>query len=175
MDYEKILRQYRKKPIARLNDLSQKLHYNQNDIKKIIPHREPFLLIDGIKAIDLEKEIIFGSRKILKDDPVFKGHFPDFAVYPGSLQLEMIGQMGLCLSYFIFKKTHIIQPDARPVNIRATKILGACFLEPVLPEREVGIVVQKLDYDGFTGKVFGQILSDQKICSISISEVCFLD
>ena len=65
------------------------LSYGQDDIKKLIPHRDPFLFIDRLTGLDLteDQELIIGSRVIPKDDPVFKGHFPDFPVYPCSLQL----------------------------------------------------------------------------------------
>ena len=67
MDYEKILKQNRKKPLALLEDFADKLSCSRDDIKKLIPHREPFLLIDKILGIDLEKEMIIGSRKISED------------------------------------------------------------------------------------------------------------
>jgi 3-hydroxymyristoyl/3-hydroxydecanoyl-(acyl carrier protein) dehydratase len=95
MDHQQLLKTFRKKQLSDLSTSWVSCHYGIQEIKKIIPHREPFLLIDGISGIDLENEIICGSRKCSADDPVFAGHFPDFPVYPGSLQLETVGQMGL--------------------------------------------------------------------------------
>ncbi len=175
MDHEKLLKQFRKKPMAQPEDFPDKLSFNRGDIKKIIPHREPFLLVDKILGVDLGREIIIGSRMISEDDPVFKGHFPDFKVYPGSLQLEMVGQIGLCLYYFINNKTLEISKDPKPLRIRATRIIGAHFLEPVLPGKEVTLIVMKHEQEAFFGSVLGQVISDNRVCSVSISEVCFLD
>ena len=87
----------------------------------------------------------------------------------------MTGQLGLCLSYFLINDCTSINENSKPVQIRATRIIGAHFLLPVTPEKIVTIVVQKLEYDSFFGTVIGQVISDEKICSVSISEVCFPD
>jgi len=182
MDYQSILRKNRKKALALLSDLTKKatfskLSYSQEDIKKIIPHREPFLLVDKLHGIDLDKknETIIGSRFIPADDPVFSGHFPDSPLYPGSLQIEMAGQLGLCLSYFVMNSRNSIAADARPVSVRATKILGALFLEPLLPENPVRLISKNLEYDDFFGTVISQVISKQKICCVCISQVFFPD
>ncbi len=180
MDYQSILRKNRKKALALLSELTEKatfskLNYKREDIKKIIPHRKPFLLVDKLHGIDLDKknEIIIGSRFIPADDPVFSGHFPDFPLYPGSLQIEMAGQLGLCLSYFVMNSRNSIAADARPVSVRATKILGALFLEPLLPENQVRIISKNLEYDDFFGTVISQVISKRKICCVCISQVFF--
>ncbi|MBU1076486.1 MAG: beta-hydroxyacyl-ACP dehydratase [Spirochaetes bacterium] len=175
MDYESLLKEFRKKPIVEFNSLAQKTSFNKEDIHKIIPHRDPFLLVDTITGIDLTQEVITGERYISPDEPLFKGHFPDFPVYPGSLQLEMVGQLGLCLHYFIEKKSTRIEEGASPSGVRATRIIGAHFLQPILPDRTVRLIAKKLEYDTFFGTIIGQVISDEKVCSVSISEVCFTD
>lgn len=63
----------------------------QEQIKEIIPHRDPFLLIDGI--LELEPGVRAVGRKCLSmDDYWFKGHFPQEAVHPGVLTMEMLAQ-----------------------------------------------------------------------------------
>ncbi len=175
MDYAEVLKTYRKKPLADLDALAERISYDRQSIKKIIPHREPFLLIDHLIGLDLQQGIIIGSRRISEDDPVFQGHFPDFPIYPGTLQLEMIGQAGLCLYYFMSKQQPHIEEQAKPIPVRATKVLGAYFLEPVLPGKEVLLVVKKLEQEAYLGTVVGQVISGQKVCSVSINEVCFLE
>lgn len=182
MDSQNLLRQYRKKPIITLRELTQKvtfsqLKYNQESIKKIIPHREPFLFVDKLTGLDLarDEELIIGLREISEKDPVFQGHFPDFPVYPGSLQLEMAGQIGLCLTYFVLNSRNSIAEDAEPLQVRATRIIGALFVEPVYPGREVTLIAKRLDHNDFFGTVLSQIISDQKVCCVSISEVMFLN
>lgn len=64
-----------------------------NAIKKILPHRYPFLLIDRVIGIDGEKKII-GLKNVTMNEPFFVGHFPDRAVMPGVLIIEALAQMG---------------------------------------------------------------------------------
>lgn len=175
IDTESLLKKHKKTLLTNIPDKEDGSVYDRTEIIKLIPHREPFLLIDRIIKVDLENELIIGSRFISGQDPIFKGHFPGYPVYPGTLQIEMIGQLGLCLTYFLQNKTITINNDARPVNVRATKILGAGFYEPLLPDKEAFLVVKKLAQDPYFGTIIGQTISDNKICSTALCEVIFLE
>ena len=66
---------------------------NLEQIKEIIPHRDPFLLIDEI--IELEPGVRAVGKKYLKPDEFwFRGHFPQEPVQPGVLTIEMLAQTG---------------------------------------------------------------------------------
>ena len=67
--------------------------YNQEQIKKVIPHREPFLLIDEILEYT-ENESITAVKYVTGEEDFFKGHFPEYKVMPGVLILEALAQAG---------------------------------------------------------------------------------
>lgn len=62
-------------------------------IKKIIPHRYPFLLVDKVVEMEAEKKVV-GMKNVTINEPFFAGHFPDYPVMPGVLILEALAQVG---------------------------------------------------------------------------------
>lgn len=67
-----------------------------NEIMSIIPHRYPFLLIDRVIEIELNKSII-GIKNVTANEPQFTGHFPDRPVMPGVLIIEAMAQLSAVL------------------------------------------------------------------------------
>lgn len=71
--------------------------YDINDIKRILPHRYPFLLID--KIVDKTKDNkIVAVKNVTINEPFFQGHFPEQPVMPGVLVLEAMAQAGAFLA-----------------------------------------------------------------------------
>lgn len=64
-----------------------------NEIKKIIPHRYPFLLVDRILEVEDGKRAV-GYKNISANEQFFNGHFPDYPVMPGVLIVEALAQVG---------------------------------------------------------------------------------
>lgn len=173
MDYDSLLRQNRRKPLVAGESLTP-LEWGRDEIKRILPHREPFLLVDRLTGVGFDEEAIAGSRVISSDDPIFAGHFPDYPVYPGCLEVEMIGQLGLCLHYFLGSRSMAVPSQDQPLQVRATRILGACYLAPVLPGREVVLLAKKLEFDEYFASMIGQVIVDGVVACVAIGEVCFL-
>src|SRR5690606_14592433 len=70
-----------------------KLKLNIEQIKEIIPHRYPFLLVDSIEELEPGKRAV-GKKNLTANEDVFNGHFPNYAVFPGVLTLEACAQTG---------------------------------------------------------------------------------
>ena len=63
------------------------------EIKKILPHRQPFLLIDRVLSYTLEPEItLTGIKNVTINEPFFPGHFPGNPIMPGVLIIEALAQ-----------------------------------------------------------------------------------
>ena len=73
--------------------------FNIKKIMEILPHRYPFLLVDKILELDLEKEIIVGQKNVTINEGFFQGHFPGVPLMPGVLILEALAQVGGILVY----------------------------------------------------------------------------
>lgn len=73
-------------------DLSKKPLFDVNEIKKVLPHRPPFLLID--KILDMDENNVVGIKNVTMNEDFFVGHFPDEPVMPGVLQIEAMAQTG---------------------------------------------------------------------------------
>jgi 3-hydroxyacyl-[acyl-carrier-protein] dehydratase len=64
-----------------------------NQIKEVIPHRYPFLLIDQVVEIEEGKRVV-AKKNVTINEPFFQGHFPDYPVMPGVLIVEALAQAG---------------------------------------------------------------------------------
>ena len=66
---------------------------NQDEIKAIIPHREPFLLVDEIEEMEPGVKAT-GYKNVTGEEGFFRGHFPEYPVMPGVLIIEALAQVG---------------------------------------------------------------------------------
>ncbi len=67
-----------------------KVNMDITEIKSILPHRYPFLLVD--KIVDIEEKKITGIKNVTVNEPFFEGHFPEHPVMPGVLIIEALAQ-----------------------------------------------------------------------------------
>lgn len=68
--------------------------FSIKQIIEILPHRYPFLLVDKIIEMDLDKPSILGQKNVSMNEAFFQGHFPNAPIMPGVLILEALAQTG---------------------------------------------------------------------------------
>lgn len=119
------------------------------DIKEIIPHRFPFLLVDRITEIK-GYESIKGYKNITFNEALFQGHFPQRAVFPGVLIVEAMAQLGAVL---IFRRF----PEDKRMAFFAG-IDKARFKRPVIPgdrlDLEITVTRDRGTFVVMEGKAF---------------------
>lgn len=69
------------------------------EILKLLPHRYPFVMVDRILSLEMEKEIV-GLKNVTINEPFFQGHFPEQPIMPGVLILEGMAQVGGIMAYY---------------------------------------------------------------------------
>ena len=95
-----------------------------NRIKQVLPHKYPFLLID--KILHLDAFSVTGMKNLTYNEAFFQGHFPDSAVMPGVLQMEVMAQVGA-----VFLQNRATDPENYWTYL--TKIQNFHFKKPVTP------------------------------------------
>jgi 3-hydroxymyristoyl/3-hydroxydecanoyl-(acyl carrier protein) dehydratase len=85
-----------------------------------------------------------------------------------------MGQLGVCLTHFVRRKTHEIEPEIEPADVRAFKVHHALFQTEVLPGDELTVLVKLLAIDDYTAVCAGQLIkAGSTICSLAVMEVYF--
>ena len=80
------------------------MNINKDDIKRYLPHREPFLFIDEV--VDIKDNEIIHAKKIISEDEYFlEGHFPGNPIFPGVIIIEALGQASGILGFTTMNKT----------------------------------------------------------------------
>ncbi|MEM8727424.1 MAG: 3-hydroxyacyl-ACP dehydratase FabZ [Chlamydiota bacterium] len=74
--------------------MKKKIILNTKQIRNILPHRYPFLLVDRVIELDLETDTIVATKCVTINEEFFQGHFPQAPIMPGVLILEALAQTG---------------------------------------------------------------------------------
>ncbi len=99
------------------------------EIQKILPHRYPFLLVDKVTDMEIEKSVV-AYKNVSISEPVFQGHFPGHPIYPGVMILEGMAQAGGILA---LKSSGLSDEELQSKVIYFMSIDKAKFRSPVKP------------------------------------------
>jgi UDP-3-O-[3-hydroxymyristoyl] N-acetylglucosamine deacetylase/3-hydroxyacyl-[acyl-carrier-protein] dehydratase len=136
--------------------------FDINQIKEMLPHRYPFLLVD--KIIHLESSRIVGLKNVTVNEPFFQGHFPVKPIMPGVLIIEAMAQTGGIL---------ILNQEKDKEKIKGklayfTSIDKAKFRKPVLPGDQLFFSIEILDRKRnifkIKGKTFKNSIDGELAC-----------
>jgi 3-hydroxyacyl-[acyl-carrier-protein] dehydratase len=104
------------------------------DIKRILPHRYPFLLIDRVLSFQLGKRIV-GLKNVTSNEPFFQGHFPERPIMPGVLIAEAMAQVGGILA-LLSTPENLGNPSVFLMGLDKVR-----FRQPVLPGDQLRLEV----------------------------------
>ena len=132
------------------------------DIKKLIPHREPMLLIDKVKIVK-HFESAIGEKKIKNNEHFFKGHFPNKPIMPGVFIIEALAQTASVLVMHSLKMTS----DNKLVYFMSLE--NAKFRKPVMPNSKLYLYVKKKQHRGLVWKFSGEA----KVNNIKVADAVY--
>lgn len=124
--------------------------FDANAIQRILPHRYPFLLVDKIIDLELDKRVV-GVKSVTINEPFFPGHFPGQPIMPGVLIIEAMAQVSgiLVLNSFIDPANHLVY---------FMSINNAKFRKPVVPGDqlvlEAEVISKKSKYFSIKGAAY---------------------
>ena len=126
------------------------------EIKKILPHRYPFLLVDRI--IECSSKEVVGIKNVTVNEPFFEGHFPDRPIMPGVLIIEAMAQTGGILAY-------AIAPQYKGNSILFIGIDKVRFRKQVVPGDQLVLKLKVLKQRGGLFKMKGEAFVDEQLAA----------
>jgi 3-hydroxyacyl-[acyl-carrier-protein] dehydratase len=141
--------------------MNLKKEINKKEIESLIPHRDPFLLID--KLINIEPMVsATGIMNITKDKFFFNGHFPEQPVMPGVLVVEAFGQSAAALTAYSLDPSIV-----KNKLVYLMTIQNARFRNPIFPGCELKLNITALKSKGRIWKYKGVAMVENKIMADS--------
>lgn len=129
------------------------------DVKQIIsilPHRYPFLLVDRVLELNLEKGYVLAQKNVTINEAFFQGHFPEVPIMPGVLILEALAQAGGIL-------VHQKNPGDKIAIL--LNVNNAKFRLPVKPGDVLLLRGQGLHFSNKGGRIKAEALVGDKVAA----------
>ena len=139
-----------------------------NAIRRMIPHRYPFLLIDRVVEVTAETSAV-GIKNVSVNEPYFAGHFPGRPIMPGVLIVEAMAQTAAALV------VASIGPAAEGKPVYFMTIDQARFRRPVLPGDQLRIKVVKQQKKLSVWKFVGQATVGDQLAAEAIISAKIMD
>lgn len=137
------------------------------EIKKILPQRYPFLMLD--KVIEASSEKVVAIKNVSANEDYFEGHFPDEKVMPGVLMIEAMAQAGIVLVHTIKSKDKKLDPAKKRLYFLGG-VNKARFFAPVRPGDQLRIEVAPVKLLSSIGIISGTVfVGDAKVAQAEIS------
>ena len=149
-------------PGTRLGDL------DINAIRRMIPHRYPFLMIDRVVEVTAETSAV-GIKNVTVNEPYFAGHFPERPIMPGVLIIEAMAQTAAALV------VASIGPAAEGKPVYFMTIDQARVRRPVLPGDQLRIKVVKQHKKLSVWKFLGQATVQDQLAAEAIISAKIMD
>ncbi|MCH9608695.1 MAG: 3-hydroxyacyl-[acyl-carrier-protein] dehydratase FabZ [Chlamydiales bacterium] len=128
--------------------------FDSQQVRRILPHRYPFLLVDCILEMDLEKHTILGQKNVTINEPFFQGHFPQAPIMPGVLILEAMAQVGGVLLHESGYEDKI----ALFLSVKNAK-----FRKPVLPGDVLHLFAEGKIFSSKGGRIYAKATVGSKV------------
>ena len=124
------------------------------EIKEILPHRYPFLLVDRFIELEAEQRIV-GLKNVTGNEPFFQGHFPEKPVMPGVLLIEALAQTGAVLV--------LSQPENKGKIAYFARIDNCRFRRQVVPGDQLRLEIEVVRLRGPVGKCKARALVGEEV------------
>jgi beta-hydroxyacyl-ACP dehydratase FabZ len=139
---------------------------NFDQLKKVIPHRFPFLLVDKVTITEPAKTAV-GIKCVSGNEPFFQGHFPDRAIMPGVLIVEAMAQVACAL---FLSRPEMMGKLAFFMGMEDIK-----FRKPVVPGDRLELKIEVLKMRDRFGKAKGEAFVEGELVTEAVFTFAVVD
>jgi len=131
----------------------KKYAMDTEEVKKYLPHRYPFLFVD--RVLEIRENGLTAVKNVSGNEAFFQGHFPDYPVMPGVLQIEALAQAAALFVIYQYKLQN------KPVYFMALDKVR--FRSQVVPGDVLTIEVELQRFGGKVARVYGKGLVNDTV------------